>query len=856
MSYRIASLAKYKKIIGVIVAAGLLTAIFVPFQGASAFTVNIDIPSSITQSVSGTEFSISIEVAPAELVSMDTVTLELDGASESSSQFVFDVEGDTAVLTSGDETIMSDLTISTSDGSGYGYGYGYGLVSSNSGFDYSYSYGFIGNNPYGYSYSYGLTDFVNGFVGPATITLSGVLKTAQLSVGDHTIQAFVDTGAANVNQILVSPIVSFTINASGEVFATLNVFSKDADTGDRLDGNFMQVVQGTTEIDNGFTSDTDPLEFTLVVGDAYTIYANDFTNEDTGISFIFDHWDRSDTANDDNISTRGLAFTMEAGLEVTAFYDVVSGVTLVDLPVTSEDENGDEITGLFNKVVEGTGITPVIDSGFTPYTYSLISGTEYTIYASDFEEFIFDHWEDQDGDTVTHTNPIFTRGATFTAGGGITSLVAVYDTLDVPLVAVTVDAEDEDGDPIDNVFVKVTEADDTTVIIDSGFTPYTFQLEDDTDYKVFVSDFSIYSFKEWDDGSLERGREFNTGDTTEMTATFKTLTVEVVTETVDTDTEEITFDIVDEDGDPIVLESGEELVLKINFGGDIIAGGQVAVSVKTGDEFVEDFTEEQLDDLGIEIKNGKVVFKTDSGKKVIAGVFITIDVSGLVLGEDPEVDIQSTYDSTDLTPGQERKVRILHFEDGEWVALDNLNEDINDGKEVDIDEDLVFGTATKFSLFVPGVDEEVAPSGGGGGGGGGGTVVITWPKVATQDPEHFINFPLERMQVSSSAFLNAAGVMITEATVGQQLSISGDFANYQQVSQDYAFIVQIIDEDGFVTDISFQQGTLGSGSTAKVSTLWTPEEAGTYKVQIFIWNGLSLAPEPLSEVTAKNIPVS
>jgi hypothetical protein len=91
--------------------------------------------------------------------------------------------------------------------------------------------------------------------------------------------------------------------------------------------------------------------------------------------------------------------------------------------------------------------------------------------------------------------------------------------------------------------------------------------------------------------------------------------------------------------------------------------------------------------------------------------------------------------------------------------------------------------------------------------------------------------------------------------VGQQLSITGEFANYQQVSQDYAFIVQVTDEEGFVTDISWQQGTLSGGSGTEVSTLWTPRAEGEYTVNIFVWDGISEAPVPLSEVTGRNIEV-
>lgn len=107
------------------------------------------------------------------------------------------------------------------------------------------------------------------------------------------------------------------------------------------------------------------------------------------------------------------------------------------------------------------------------------------------------------------------------------------------------------------------------------------------------------------------------------------------------------------------------------------------------------------------------------------------------------------------------------------------------------------------------------------------------------------------LQVGAIIIINAGGISIDAAQVSK-----GEFANYQEVEQDYAFIVQVIDENDQVVDIAWQQGTLAGGSTTTVSTLWTPEIAGDYEVKIFVWDGISTTPEPLSEVTAKNIAIT
>lgn len=137
-------------------------------------------------------------------------------------------------------------------------------------------------------------------------------------------------------------------------------------------------------------------------------------------------------------------------------------------------------------------------------------------------------------------------------------------------------------------------------------------------------------------------------------------------------------------------------------------------------------------------------------------------------------------------------------------------------------------------------------------GGAGRTVILN--NVLPES--HFALFPLDRVQVKSSAFLNAAGLTIAEARVNQQISVSAEFTNYQSTEQNYAFIVQVTSPEGFVTDIRWQENTLGSGQTTQASTSVTPENEGIHTVKIFVWDGIIGTPKALSEVTVKNLQVT
>src|SRR5437879_13356006 len=61
------------------------------------------------------------------------------------------------------------------------------------------------------------------------------------------------------------------------------------------------------------------------------------------------------------------------------------------LTVTTQDSQGHTITG-YSVVLSQAGKT--VGSGFSPVTFTLTSGTQYSVSASSFGTFVFDHWLD------------------------------------------------------------------------------------------------------------------------------------------------------------------------------------------------------------------------------------------------------------------------------------------------------------------------------------------------------------------------------------------------------------------------------------------------------------------------------
>ena len=84
-----------------------------------------------------------------------------------------------------------------------------------------------------------------------------------------------------------------------------------------------------------------------------------------------------------------------------------------------------------------------------------------------------------------------------------------------------------------------------------------------------------------------------------------------------------------------------------------------------------------------------------------------------------------------------------------------------------------------------------------------------------------------------------------KVTVDKQVMIMADLSNGQDQDQKFAYIVQIRDENGVVISLSWITGSLTSGQSFSPALSWTPISAGTYTIQIFVWESVN-TPDALS----------
>ena len=99
--------------------------------------------------------------------------------------------------------------------------------------------------------------------------------------------------------------------------------------------------------------------------------------------------------------------------------------------------------------------------------------------------------------------------------------------------------------------------------------------------------------------------------------------------------------------------------------------------------------------------------------------------------------------------------------------------------------------------------------------------------------------PLERAPASNPAIVDAFGNSLASVSVDQQVQITADITSGQDRDQDFAYLVQIQNEDGVTVALSWIAGTIGAGATFSQSQSWAPDATGSYTATIFVWESVS-----------------
>ena len=169
------------------------------------------------------------------------------------------------------------------------------------------------------------------------------------------------------------------------------------------------------------------------------------------------------------------------------------------LTVQSADLAGASVSGLWTEISTGGA---VVNSGYTPLTYTATSNTQYTVCVSNYQNYVFDHWSDGSTNnckTVTTTED--------------TNLKAYYKSP----VTLRVRSVGMNGSVINGLWTEISTGNN---LVKSGYTTLSYTANAGTLYTVCVSNYQNYVFDHWSDGNTNSCKTVTPTKTTTLTAYY------------------------------------------------------------------------------------------------------------------------------------------------------------------------------------------------------------------------------------------------------------------------------------------------------------------------------------------------
>lgn len=109
--------------------------------------------------------------------------------------------------------------------------------------------------------------------------------------------------------------------------------------------------------------------------------------------------------------------------------------------------------------------------------------------------------------------------------------------------------------------------------------------------------------------------------------------------------------------------------------------------------------------------------------------------------------------------------------------------------------------------------------------------------------------PLERIQevvrISDLSTMDSNNRAANSVREGEPVLVRVDIDNMLSESREYTYILQVLDEEGFVSSISWSTGVLRADGRSTPTIAWVPTEEGTYRLEVYIWKSIEEA-VPLS----------
>ena len=101
---------------------------------------------------------------------------------------------------------------------------------------------------------------------------------------------------------------------------------------------------------------------------------------------------------------------------------------------------------------------------------------------------------------------------------------------------------------------------------------------------------------------------------------------------------------------------------------------------------------------------------------------------------------------------------------------------------------------------------------------------------------------------------NSAGTVVASPTSGSILLLESTITSAATADTAYTFLVQVKNVQGEVTSLTWTTGTIAASGSLTIAQSWIPTTAGTYTVQVFVWDNLTNA-TPLSDAQTSTVTV-
>ncbi|MGI0018559.1 MAG: fibronectin type III domain-containing protein, partial [Nitrosotalea sp.] len=160
-----------------------------------------------------------------------------------------------------------------------------------------------------------------------------------------------------------------------------------------------------------------------------------------------------------------------------------STTSTISLTVNSVDLTGTAFSGMYVELHASN--ETVLATGYTPMTFTVPSGSAYTVVSSNYQNYVFNHW----GDGTTNSS--ITVSPTQN-----TTLTEYYSTAPVT-VTLKVKSVDLSGNPITGLWTVIKS---NGVVVAKGYTTLTFTATPGMTYKITMSNYQNYVFNHWSTG--------------------------------------------------------------------------------------------------------------------------------------------------------------------------------------------------------------------------------------------------------------------------------------------------------------------------------------------------------------------